>query len=154
MNAHMKSLCLAIIGGALFAGSGHAAPVPRVFSLDPQRLVLAKARLATNDAALLPALGRVRREADKAPKATPGSVMEKSKTPPSGDKHDYFSLAPYFAATKKWPDRQIKEVHCPDAALAALLRRARVFYPGGNYAALLQPAAAELAPSRFQLLWL
>ena len=46
-----------------------------------------------------PALARLRRDADKALKATPGSVMEKSKLPPGGDKHDYFSLAPY-----SWPD--------------------------------------------------
>ena len=99
MNPHMKLICLALLGGALLGGAGHAAPAPRVFSLDPQRLVLVKARLATNDAALLPALARLRREADKALKATPGSVMDKPKTPPSGDKHDYFSLAPY-----SWPD--------------------------------------------------
>jgi len=95
----MKIICLALLGGALLAGAGPAAPVPCVFSLDPHQLVLTKARLATNDAALLPALGRLRREADKALKAAPGSVMDKAKTPPSGDKHDYLSLAPY-----SWPD--------------------------------------------------
>jgi hypothetical protein len=99
MTARMKTLCLALIGGALLGGAVHAAPAPRVFSLDPQRLALTHARLATNDAALLPALGRLRREADKALKAKPGSVMDKAKTAPSGDKHDYFSLAPY-----SWPD--------------------------------------------------
>ena len=46
-----------------------------------------------------PALARLRREADKSLRAKPGSVMDKSKTPPSGDKHDYLSLAPY-----SWPD--------------------------------------------------
>lgn len=46
-----------------------------------------------------PALQRLRRDADKALKATPGSVMDKTKVPPSGDKHDYLSLAPY-----SWPD--------------------------------------------------
>jgi hypothetical protein len=99
MNRRMKSICLALLGSALLGGAVHAAPAPRVFSLDPQQLVLTRARLATNDAALLPALGRLRREADKALKAVPGSVMDKAKTPPSGDKHDYFSLAPY-----SWPD--------------------------------------------------
>ena len=61
--------------------------------------------------------------------------------------------APYLDPAKKWPGQQIHEVHQPDAGLAALLRRAAMLYPDGNYAALLQPAAAELAPSRFQLLW-
>jgi len=45
------------------------------------------------------ALVQLRREADKVLQATPGSVMDKSKTAPSGDKHDYLSLAPY-----SWPD--------------------------------------------------
>ena len=31
--------------------------------------------------------------------ATPVSVMEKRRTPPSGNKHDYMSMAPYW-----WPD--------------------------------------------------
>ena len=46
-----------------------------------------------------PALEHLRGEADKMLKATPHSVMEKTRMPPSGDKHDYLSLAPY-----SWPD--------------------------------------------------
>ena len=46
-----------------------------------------------------PALEHLRAEADKALKAKPHSVMEKTRMPPSGDKHDYLSLAPY-----SWPD--------------------------------------------------
>ncbi|HKT26162.1 MAG TPA: alginate lyase family protein, partial [Terriglobales bacterium] len=41
----------------------------------------------------------VRTEADKAISAGPFSVMQKDSTPPSGNKHDYMSLAPYF-----WPN--------------------------------------------------
>src|ERR1700751_916012 len=37
--------------------------------------------------------------ADKALSNGPYSVVYKSKTPPSGDKHDYMSVGPYF-----WPD--------------------------------------------------
>ena len=40
------------------------------------------------------------RRADSLLKMKPMSVVDKSLTPPSGDKHDYFSLAPYF-----WPDK-------------------------------------------------
>jgi hypothetical protein len=40
-----------------------------------------------------------RAEADKAMSAGPFSVMQKNAIPPSGDKHDYMSLAPYF-----WPN--------------------------------------------------
>ena len=38
-------------------------------------------------------------EADKAMTVGPLSVMDKKSVPPSGDKHDYMSLAPYF-----WPN--------------------------------------------------
>jgi hypothetical protein len=40
-------------------------------------------------------------------KQTPLSVMDKKLTPPSGDKHDYMSLAPYF-----WPNPETKD-HLP-----------------------------------------
>lgn len=45
------------------------------------------------------ALDRLRGEADQALKTGPFSVMYKTGTPPSGDKHDYMSMAPYW-----WPD--------------------------------------------------
>ena len=38
-------------------------------------------------------------DAERALKADLVSVMQKQQTPPSGDKHDYMSLAPYW-----WPD--------------------------------------------------
>ena len=38
-------------------------------------------------------------EADKALQRSPPSVMDKTETPPSGDKHDYWHPAPYW-----WPD--------------------------------------------------
>lgn len=41
----------------------------------------------------------VRAEADRAMDAGPFSVMQKKQTPPSGDKHDFMSLAPYW-----WPN--------------------------------------------------
>ena len=45
-----------------------------------------------------------RAEADKAISAGPFSVMQKNAVPPSGDKHDYMSLAPYFWPNPKTPD--------------------------------------------------
>lgn len=44
-------------------------------------------------------LGAVHAEADKALTVGPFSVMDKKENPPSGDKHDYMSLAPYW-----WPN--------------------------------------------------
>ena len=46
-----------------------------------------------------PAVEKLRIDADKALQIVPHSVMEKSLLPPSGDKHDFLSLAPYW-----WPD--------------------------------------------------
>jgi hypothetical protein len=45
------------------------------------------------------ALGALESEARKALAAGPFSVVNKTATPPSNDKHDYMSQAPYF-----WPD--------------------------------------------------
>jgi hypothetical protein len=49
-------------------------------------------------------LDKVRAEADKAMTEGPFSVMDKKDTPPSGDKHDYMSLAPYW-----WPNPATKD---------------------------------------------
>ncbi len=46
-----------------------------------------------------PALENLIAEADKAINLAPPTVVDKPQTPPSGDKHDYMSQAPYF-----WPD--------------------------------------------------
>jgi len=82
---------------ALFAGNER--PLPDVISLSGKDLAAARERLAHHDPALEPALARLRAEADKLLKQKPGSVMDKTRVPPSGDKHDYLSLAPYF-----WPN--------------------------------------------------
>ncbi len=72
---------------------------PRVFSVSPGVLPKMKARLATNDASLLPAFRKLTNDANRALNFTPLSVLEKPKAGASGDKHDYLSQAPYF-----WPD--------------------------------------------------
>ncbi len=46
-----------------------------------------------------PAITSIREEADQALTVAPLSVTDKASVPPSGDKHDYMSLAPYW-----WPD--------------------------------------------------
>jgi len=74
------------------------APLP-VFSLSGQNLAAARARLAQGDATLTPALNRLRSDADLMLKLKPVSVMDKPRTPPSGNKHDYLSQAPYW-----WPN--------------------------------------------------
>ncbi|MBM2805643.1 MAG: alginate lyase family protein, partial [Deltaproteobacteria bacterium] len=76
-----------------------AAEPPRLVILNLADLNGAKKQLDANDAALLPALSRLKRDADRALGAGPFAVTHKELTPPSGDKHDYMSLAPYW-----WPN--------------------------------------------------
>ena len=102
----LASLVLCALGLQL---SGAAAQSPlaatpaaarlRVYSLRADALEQARQLLATGDTALRPAYERLVREADVALKAGPFSVTDKRRTPPSGDKHDYVSMAPYW-----WPD--------------------------------------------------
>src|SRR5262245_2188445 len=84
---------------AVALGSIAAGPAPRVFLLDPARVQAVRAQVHDNDPAVARAWAALRVDADKALAAGPFSVVDKSVTPPSGDKHDYTSQAPYF-----WPD--------------------------------------------------
>lgn len=70
-----------------------------VFVWNPSQLKANKQKVAQKDPALAPAYKQLLKEADKAMKEGPFSVMEKKNDPPSGSKHDFMSLAPYF-----WPD--------------------------------------------------
>jgi len=72
--------------------------LPRVFVLQPSDLIEARKRVQFNDSSLLPAFNRLKHDAD-ALNAGPFSVTSKTLLPPSGDKHDYMSTAPYW-----WPN--------------------------------------------------
>ena len=91
----MRNLILPL----LLALSFTARAQPSVASLDAAALEKNKKRIAAADRSLLPAYRQLQKEADKALLEGPYSVMEKKNDPPSGDRHDYMSLAPYF-----WPD--------------------------------------------------
>jgi Alginate lyase len=70
---------------------------PRVFLLDARQLQISRERVS--DQNLVPAMARLERDAQQALTAGPFSVVNKEVTPPSGNKHDYMSQAPYW-----WPD--------------------------------------------------
>ncbi|CAN5738457.1 alginate lyase family protein [soil metagenome] len=72
---------------------------PNVFSLDAKTLAANQQLISSSDEILMPAYKSLLKEADKALEFGPVSVMEKKNFPPSGNKHDYMSLAPYH-----WPD--------------------------------------------------
>ncbi len=71
----------------------------RVLLLNPKSLAAAKQRVQEHDPSLSPAISKLQRDAEKALNVGPLSVTTKDVSPPSGDKHDYMSQAPYF-----WPD--------------------------------------------------
>ena len=68
---------------------------------------------AGQDAAVASARERLVRAAEQALTAGPFSVMQKTRVPPSGDKHDFLSLAPYW-----WPTPQGRAA-CPTFAATA-----------------------------------
>ena len=72
---------------------------PRVFLLDARQLQLSRRQIRDKDAAVASAWAKLEREARTALSAGPFSIVTKQQIPPSGDKHDYMSQAPYF-----WPD--------------------------------------------------
>lgn len=84
-----------VTGGNLIFGQTK----PRVFLLNPQTLQANKAKLSTSDiseSSLKPALEKLEKDADKILKTEILPVTSKQANPPSGDKHDYMSQAPYF----------------------------------------------------------
>jgi len=72
---------------------------PSAFLADANQLQAARQRLDNGDKSLPPALAQLEREAKAALTVGPFSVMHKESPPPSGDKHDYMSQAPYY-----WPN--------------------------------------------------
>ncbi len=58
-----------------------------------------KELIQKGDENYLPAYKALIKNADKALATGPFSVMNKKRTPPGGDKHDYMSMGPYW-----WPD--------------------------------------------------
>jgi hypothetical protein len=70
-----------------------------LFTLDIKALDRNKTAIKNNDPLVMQAYKQLIKDAEKALQYAPVSVMEKTNKPPSGDKHDYMSLAPYF-----WPD--------------------------------------------------
>jgi hypothetical protein len=97
-------LCLILLSGAA-VGQRATTPStpsisPRVSLFDAKNLQTTKQRIRAGDKSLVHAISKLELEANKAITGGPYSVVSKEATPPSGDKHDYMSQAPYF-----WPNR-------------------------------------------------
>lgn len=97
----MMMAVLPALPGAVWAQTPESKPAgkaPLVFSFPPPMMQQLRERIAAGKLKD-PSFDQLRKDADKALKQPPVSVMDKGITPPSGDKHDYMSQAPYW-----WPD--------------------------------------------------
>ena len=93
----MRFLSYATIAACLVSIAVDAADAPRVFLLDAARVQ--QSRAMVRDALVWPPWTALRADADQALALPRFSVVDKTATPPSGDKHDYLTQAPYW-----WPD--------------------------------------------------
>jgi Alginate lyase len=88
-------LCLPVVASEPEAAVG----APRVFVLDVARLRELREGIGRSDASFQSARAHFENSGRLALTAGPFSVVNKDAAPPSGDKHDYLSLAPYW-----WPN--------------------------------------------------
>jgi Alginate lyase len=94
-----------LLGGMMFWGPAavgtRAQPSnkPAVFLFDPAQLQSMRTRVRSGDRVPEAAWQKLEADARQALLAAPFSIVNKNRTPPSGDKHDYMSQAPYF-----WPN--------------------------------------------------
>ena len=94
-NRHARLRNMMVISAIACGAALAAEPV----TMDGAYLAFTKTRLAAGDPAYTPALNKLLRDADSLLERRSESVTFKKLIPPSGDKHDYLSLAPYW-----WPD--------------------------------------------------
>ncbi len=95
----MLLVLLSLVLAPAVRGAVPSADKPQLLLLDAARLADLRSKAQAGDPTVKPLLAALQRDAEKALDLRPLSVMDKEVTPPSGDKHDYMSQAPYF-----WPD--------------------------------------------------
>jgi unsaturated chondroitin disaccharide hydrolase len=91
----LASLLLLLTAGA----PNQRVRLPRTILARAELLAETKQLISERNAYVLPAYADLIKRADSALTARPVSVTQKTAMPPSGDKHDFLSLAPYW-----WPD--------------------------------------------------
>jgi hypothetical protein len=95
---------LSILLGFVSSGIADATSPPRLFLYEGEDLLAVRSRVEAGDPVLKPAMDKLINEAEAALGKGPFSVMDKAITPPSGDKHDYMSVGPYW-----WPNPDTKD---------------------------------------------
>ena len=91
--------CATSPGVGVNASAASNAGAPRLILARGDALAETKRRISAGDVTLKPAYDALIIAADSAMQRGPWTVMQKQKLPPSGSKHDFMSLAPYW-----WPD--------------------------------------------------
>ena len=91
-------------GSSADAATDSASALPRVFLLHADRLQANRERFRAGEPTIVADVGQLEQEAKRLLDSKPLSVVDKDFTPPSGDKHDYMSQAPYFWADPTQPD--------------------------------------------------
>lgn len=96
MGVRIVAVLAALLSGVPLLAQQQA---PEVFLMSPPTLLAARESYGKPGGDFAPAIDALLRDARAALMSAPVSVMQKTETPPSGDKHDYMSVAPYW-----WPD--------------------------------------------------
>ena len=146
IRSFASTLTLVVACSTLAAQQTGSNP-PRVFIIQAQKLAETKRRIQAGDKSFDAALAKLESDARKALQQVPVSVVTKAITPPSGDKHDYMSQAPYFWPDPNKPDglpyirrdgernpelNKITDHHTLDLMEAATRTLSIAFYFGGN----------------------
>ena len=97
----LKRWGLLLVVFGLMSGSTNASTL---LLLDKDNLDQIKVKIDRQDLFVMPAYQTLISKAEKALSMGRLSVVDKSLTPPSQDKHDYISLGPYF-----WPNPKTKD---------------------------------------------
>ncbi|MGP3982955.1 alginate lyase family protein [Streptomyces sp. KR80] len=114
------ALVLAALVAAVTVPMGHAVgrteaeripAVPRTVVLEGKELLRARAKVRAGDKDAIRALDALTARADAWLDQGPWTVTDKEQVPPSGDRHDYFSQAPYWWPTQ--PKTEANPYGCP-----------------------------------------
>lgn len=79
--------------------NGYSQSKPKTIQLDANILIKSKKELSSGSLPHKKAVEELKEKANRILKKPPYTIVNKSFVPPSGSKHDYLSLAPYW-----WPD--------------------------------------------------
>jgi hypothetical protein len=99
-----KSDILLVVSFIFISAKIQSQSLPSEVLLNKVKLLEVKQKIKAGDPTYTKAYNVLIKMADKALGKGPYSVVNKTKVPPSGDKHDYISLAPYY-----WPNPNTKD---------------------------------------------